>query len=96
MNDKIKITLQIAGFYYPLTIDRDDEEMVREAAKQVNKLLGVYKERYAALEPAKILPMVAYVFSLELLQWKNRNDTRPLTDKMKELTERLRLHLDGE
>ena len=70
--------------------------MEREAANQENNMLGVYKERYAALEPAKILPMVAYVFSLELLQWKNRNDTRPLTDKMKELTERLRLHLDGE
>ena len=36
MNDKIKINLQIADSYYPLTINRDEEETVREAAKQVN------------------------------------------------------------
>ena len=36
MNDKIKINLQMAGASYPLTINREDEEMVREAAKQVD------------------------------------------------------------
>ena len=36
MNDKIKINLQMAGAAYPLTINREDEEMVREAAKQVD------------------------------------------------------------
>ena len=35
MNDKIKINLQIADSYYPLTINRDEEETVRVAAKQV-------------------------------------------------------------
>ena len=32
MNDKIKINLQMAGSTYPLTILREEEEMVREAA----------------------------------------------------------------
>ena len=36
MNDKIKINLQIADSYYPITINRDEEELMREAAKQVN------------------------------------------------------------
>ena len=46
MNDKIKINLQIADSNYPLTINREEEEMVREAAKQVNIRLYAYREYY--------------------------------------------------
>ena len=46
MNDKIKINLQMAGASYPLTINREDEEKVREAAKQVDIRLNAYKVQY--------------------------------------------------
>ena len=89
MNDQIKINLQIADSNYPLTIHRQDEEMVREAAKQVNIRLNAYREYYKNLEPEKIIAMVAYQFSLEKLQLMQRNDTTPYTEKVKELTELL-------
>ena len=89
MNDKIKINLQMAGATYPLTINREDEEIVREAAKQVNIRLNKYREVYKNLEPEKIIAMVAYQFSLEKLQLMQRNDTTPYTEKVKELTELL-------
>lgn len=89
MNDKIKINLQIADSNYPLTISREEEETIREAAKQVNIRLNAYRENYKNLEPEKMIAMVAYQFSLEKLQLMQRNDTRPYTDKVKELTELL-------
>ena len=89
MNDKIKINQQIADSNYPLTINRQEEEMVREAAKQVNIRLNAYREYYKNLEPEKIIAMVAYQFSLEKLQLMQRNDTTPYTEKVKELTELL-------
>ena len=49
MNDKIKINLQIADSNYPLTINREEEQMVREAAKQVNIRLNKYREVYKNL-----------------------------------------------
>ena len=55
MNDKIKINLQIADSNYPLTINREEEQMVREAAKQVNVRLNKYREVYKNLEPEKII-----------------------------------------
>ena len=55
MNDKIKINLQIADSYYPITINRDEEELMREAAKQVNIRLNKYREVYKNLEPEKII-----------------------------------------
>ena len=46
MNDKIKINLQMAGAAYPLTINREDEEIVREAAKQVYLYLIVHTSSF--------------------------------------------------
>ena len=68
MNDKIKINLQMAGSTYPLTILREEEEMVREAAKQVDIRLNAYREHYQNVTPEKIIAMVAYQFALENLK----------------------------
>jgi cell division protein ZapA len=89
MDDKIRINLQIAGTPYPLDINRDEEEMYREAAKQVNHKLNVYRSHFQnqGLEPEKFIGMVAFAFSLETLKQKQRNDTVPYTEKIKELTE---------
>lgn len=91
MDDKIKINLQLAGATFPLTIRREDEEIVRNAAKQVDIRLNMYRERYksASLKQEHIIAMVAYQFALESLQQQRRNDTEPYTNKIAELTELL-------
>lgn len=86
MNDKIKINLLIAENNYPLTIARDDEEKVREAAKQVNIRLNAYRSHYPSLNLEKVIAMVAYEFSLETLKLKEKNDTVPYMEKINELT----------
>ncbi len=86
MNDKIKINLRMAGASYPITINREDEEMVREAAKQVEIKFNAYRERYQNVPLERIIAMVAYQFALENLQLKDRNDTEPYTEKIEELT----------
>lgn len=96
MNDKIKINLQIADSNYPLTINRKEEEVVREAAKQVNIKLNAYREYYKNVEPEKIIAMVAYQFSLEKLQLIRRNDTSPYTAKIEELTKLLEEYFKNE
>ena len=79
MNDKIKINLQMAGAAYPITINREDEEIVREAAKQVNIRINAYREHYQNISSERIIAMVANQFALETLQLKDRNDTEPYT-----------------
>ncbi len=86
MNDKIKINLQMAGYTYPATINREDEEMVREAAKQINLRFSQKQDVYRDLPAERIMTLVAYQFALETLQLKERNDTEPYTEKIKELT----------
>lgn len=81
----------MAGAIYPLTIRREDEEIVRNAAKQVDIRLNLYRERYknAPLKQEHIIAMVAYQFALESLQQQQRNDTEPYTNKIAELTDLL-------
>lgn len=92
MNDKIRINLQMAGTVYPAHIQREDEEMVREAAKEVNIRLNRNRQNYPELTSEKALTITAFEFALELLNQKRRNDTRPYTDKIRELTEVLDAH----
>lgn len=89
MNDKIKINLQMAGASYPLTIRREEEEKVREAAKQVDIRLNAYRQHYPEVNNERLMGMVAYQFALENLLMKEKNDTAPYTQKIEELTEML-------
>ena len=89
MNDKIKINLQMAGASYPLTIYREEEEIVREAANQVDIRLNAYRQHYPGVSNERLMGMVAYQFALENLRLKDRNDTAPYTQKIRELTETL-------
>ncbi len=92
MTDKIRINLQMAGTVYPAHIERADEEMVREAAKQVNIRLNRNRQNHPELTPEKAITITAFQFALELLEQQGRNDTRPYADKIRELTEVLDAH----
>lgn len=87
MNDKIKINLNMAGDFYPLTIDREEEEVVRSAARMVDERLNAYREYYRGVPQEKIWAMLTYQLALENLKLKQRNDTAPYAAKIEELTE---------
>ncbi len=97
MDDKIRINLQMADTTLPLTIRREEEEMVRKAAKQVDTLLNAYRDRYKSnITERTALVMVAYQLSLSNLQKEARNDTEPYTTKIKELTKLLEEYISKE
>ena len=92
MNDKIKINLLMAGTTYPVTIAREDEQRVREAAKQVNIRFNLNQQENPDVSPEKIIAMTAFEFALQALDQQDRNDTKPYKEKIKELTEVLDEH----
>ncbi len=87
MDDKLNINLMIAGASYPLVVDRDQEELVREAAKQVDIRVNAYRNFYKDLPNEMALGMAAFQFAWENLRQKDRNDTAPYTEKIKEWME---------
>lgn len=53
-----RITVKIGGKEYPMTINQNDEEKYRRAAKEINILIAAYKASYVA-EPEDYLAMAA-------------------------------------
>ena len=94
MNDKIRINLQMAGSSFPLTINRDDEEMVRRAAKQVETRLNAYRSHFPNQPTVQLITMVAYQFALENLQNSKRNDTTPFVNRIAALNQVLDNYFD--
>ena len=59
MEDKLSIKVNIAERYYPLKIDRDDEEKIRKAARLINEKVLQYKQKYVDKDIQDFVAMAA-------------------------------------
>ncbi len=66
MNEEtININLVIADRPYPLKIKPAEEEMVRNAAKELNRKIKDLKDQYAAKDKQDYLAMCALMYAVE-------------------------------
>lgn len=97
MSDEILITLEVipGGKRYPVTIKTDDEEIVREAARQLRQKFNAYTQNYtgADLSEKDIMAMVAIDIATSHLRLERKNDTVPFTTKIQQLNEKLKDYL---
>ena len=95
MDDKFLIHVDIADRSYGLWIDRSDEQLAREAAKQIRNKMLQYRNRFnkSDVDVKDLLAMVAFQLSMHNLELEKRNDTNPFTDKIQELTTELEGYL---
>ncbi len=62
MDKKIRINIQVGEARYPVVVKMDDEPIIREAARMVNRRLVAYTTKYrgsADLTPEAYLAMAA-------------------------------------
>jgi cell division protein ZapA len=88
MNDKLTINLSIAGFSFPVNIERKDEELVRAAAKEVEIRFNNYRAHFD-VTPIQAMTMAAYQSAVNEFEGKTMNDTEPYAAKIEELSELL-------
>jgi cell division protein ZapA (FtsZ GTPase activity inhibitor) len=93
--DKLSIRVNVAERYYPLKIDRDDEEKIRRAAKIINEKILQYKQRYTDKDLQDFLAMVALQFSTKILEHEESIDERPLVEEIKSLNEEIDLYISS-
>ena len=89
MNDKLTITLNIAGRPCVLTIEREEEEEIRKAAQLINSKIAKYREKYATADPVDFLAVTALQFTVKMLEAERRNDVEPVLDEVKKISSRL-------
>lgn len=96
MDEKLPIKVQIAERYYPLKIERRDEEKIRKAAKLINDKLLQYKQRYTDKDSQDFLAMAALQFVIQLLDCESKQNLVSLEEDLKALNEELDILLKEE
>jgi len=89
MDDKLSIKVNVADRYYPLKVERENEEKIRKAARMINEKVLQYKQRYSDKDVQDFLAMASlqYVIKLTEEEEKQKNDHFP--DTIKELIKKI-------
>ncbi len=85
VDDKLSIRVNVADRFYPLKIDRAEEERIRKAAKMINDKVLQYKQHYSDKDPQDFLGMAALQFVNKLLELEEKRDVSPIVEKAREL-----------
>ncbi|GAO28674.1 cell division protein ZapA [Geofilum rubicundum] len=89
MDDKLSIRVNVADRFYPLRVDRDDEERIRKAAKLINDKVLQYKQRYNDKDVQDFLAMAALQYVIKNLEMENSQDASPLVNAVSLLDQKL-------
>ena len=69
-----KIKLNIGNRVYPLSVDTNQEEILRKAAKQINKMINDYESKYAVRDKQDSLAMCALQILSQSKTFSNDDD----------------------
>lgn len=93
MNDRFTITLKVSGRELLLSIPREEEEeaVVRAAVLLLNKKAEQYRQICEDKTKTELdfLAMAAVQITREYLKERQKNDTRPFEDCIRETDERI-------
>ena len=95
MSEKLKIKLSIANRVYPLTIDADQEEGLRKAAKNIDIMIKQFEESYSVRDKQDVLAMCALQFASQVEQKSIDKESvnEHLEEKLQALDKLLHSHL---
>ena len=85
MEDKLSIRINIAERYYPLKVNRNEEERIRKAAKLINDKLLLYKQTYSGKEAQDFMAMVSLHFATKMIEMEEKMDELPIVEKISNL-----------
>lgn len=93
----LKVKVNIAGRQYPLSINADEEEAVRNAGKEINTLIKEFEERYSVTDKQDALSMVALQMASKyhLLKQSGAGSDNELNEKLGQLTDSIERELNN-
>jgi len=96
MDDRLSIRVNVADRYYPLKIERKDEEKIRRAARMINEKVLQYKQRYTDKDVQDFLAMAALQFVIKVIDSEKNDDISPIFDGVKEIVSELNEYINKE
>jgi cell division protein ZapA (FtsZ GTPase activity inhibitor) len=89
MDDKLSIRVNVADRYYPLKVEREDEEKIRKAARLINEKVLQYKQRYTDKDVQDFLAMAALQYVIKLIEEEEKVSSDYLPGAIRELTQKI-------
>ena len=89
MDDKLSIRVNVADRYYPLKVERENEEKIRKAARMINEKVLQYKQRYTDKDVQDFLAMAALQYVIKLTEEEERIENDYIPDTLKELIQKI-------
>ena len=68
MSEQLKIKLSIANRVYPLTVEANQEEGLRKAAKNIEIMIKQFEQSYSVRDKQDVLAMCALQFASQVEQ----------------------------
>jgi len=92
-DEKLLLTLEIAGRKYPLKIKKSDEQAFRDAAKKINTKINQYRVAFGGessnMTTQDFMAMTAIQALAENFSLGDKNNTKPFEDKIDSLISEL-------
>jgi len=95
MDDKLSIRLNIADRFFPLKVNRNEEEQLRKAAKLINDRITKYKLKYTSKDLQDIMSMVILEFVNKNFELEDKLDEMPIINQISEINDELVDYLDN-
>ena len=89
MDDKLSIRVNVADRYYPLKVERENEEKIRKAARMINEKVLQYKQRYTDKDVQDFLAMASLQYVIKLTGEEEKLEKDYLPDALKELIQKI-------
>jgi cell division protein ZapA (FtsZ GTPase activity inhibitor) len=89
MDDKLSIRVNVADRYYPLKVERENEEKIRKAARMINEKVLQYKQRYSDKDVQDFLAMASLQYVIKLAEEEEKLSNDEFPDVLKELIEKI-------
>jgi len=85
---KLKIQV-IGGFRFPMNIDRNEEEIYRNAEKQVNRYIDDYRKQYLNFSAEEIRSLVAFQLAVVIYKMESNQSIDQVIEKIRSLDNEL-------
>jgi cell division protein ZapA (FtsZ GTPase activity inhibitor) len=89
MDEKLSIRVNVADRYYPLKVERENEEKIRKAARMINEKVLQYKQRYSDKDVQDFLAMASLQYVIKLNEEEEKLDNDNFPDAIKELINKI-------
>ena len=83
---RLVITLMIGRQSQQIHILREQEEIYRNAARQINEKLSRYESAYPGQSTERYMSIVLLDLAVQMLQLKEKDDVKPIFEVLSNLT----------